>query len=256
MHDYKDAAQTLHVLFPTAALCLQRLEQYFAGWKHLDPVQQERIKLPGRYDSLSARLSRELYAHKYARKGRATIAFAMLPSEDLLAVLDVNGHLHLRTLSSNKPHPKAWCPIFLLHGVISLLEMKIVIQILGDSIAIVLISKSGEDGNDSLDVYKILDPHLLLLVSLKLPVLTVDGHQGQLKIYTKHYAPLLCQATSSLAPFDTSNARVLHFDAIVDVEGTTATVKWTLKSKKSLVFLSLYPQSSDMLVAGVQERRS
>jgi hypothetical protein len=80
MHDYKDAVQTPHDLFPTAALRLECLEQYFAGWEHLDHVQQERIGLPGSYDRLSARLSEGLYAYKYTRNGRNTIGFVELPS--------------------------------------------------------------------------------------------------------------------------------------------------------------------------------
>ncbi|KAF9512460.1 hypothetical protein BS47DRAFT_1060284 [Hydnum rufescens UP504] len=162
MHDYKDAAQTPYDSFPTAALRLQRLEQYFTGWEHLDHVQQERIKLPGSYDSPSAQLSGGLYAYKYTRTGRKTIgfvelpsriretrvttwsqedafdvaAFAMVRSEDLLVLLEVNGNLHLRTLSSNKSHPKAQCPILLLDHTVYGSGTGAVIQMLGDSIAV------------------------------------------------------------------------------------------------------------------------
>jgi hypothetical protein len=80
MHDYKDGAQTPHDLFPTATLRLQRLVQYFAGWEHLDHVQQERIKLPDSHDSMSAQLSGGLYAYKYTREGWKTIGFVELPS--------------------------------------------------------------------------------------------------------------------------------------------------------------------------------
>ncbi|KAF9512458.1 hypothetical protein BS47DRAFT_1059537 [Hydnum rufescens UP504] len=166
MHDFKDASETLHDLFPTASLRLQRLEQYFTGWEHLDRVQQERIKLPDSHDSLSVQLSGGLYAYKYTRNGRNTIgfvelpsriretrvttwshedafdvaAFAMLRSEDLLVLLEIdserNGNLHLRTLSSNKPHPKARCPILVLDHTIYGGRTGVVIQILGNSIAV------------------------------------------------------------------------------------------------------------------------
>jgi hypothetical protein len=42
----------------------------------------------------------------------------------------------------------------------------------------VLVSHLDKDANDILSVYEILDSDLELLVSLKLPVLTVNGHQG------------------------------------------------------------------------------
>ncbi|KAF9512463.1 hypothetical protein BS47DRAFT_1060031 [Hydnum rufescens UP504] len=145
MHDFKDAAQTPHDLFPTAALRLQRLEQYFSGWEHLDHVQQERIELPDSHDSDSSKLSGGLIGQT-----RLTIwshedpfdvaAFAMLRSEDLLVLLEVdsemNGYLHLRTLSSNKPHPKARCPILFLDYTVQGSWTGILIQILGDSIAV------------------------------------------------------------------------------------------------------------------------
>jgi hypothetical protein len=182
MHEYKDTAQTPYDLFPTAALRLQRLEQYLTGWEHLDHVQRERIKLPGSYDSPSVQVSGGLFGYKYTRKGRKTIgflelpsrirqtrittwshedafdvaAFAMLRSEDLLVLLEVyvsnfqsvlspdsscsdsemNGHLHLRTLSSNKSHPKARCPILLLYRTIYDQVTVAVMRILGDSIAV------------------------------------------------------------------------------------------------------------------------
>jgi hypothetical protein len=320
MHDYKDAVQTPHDQFPTAALRLKRLEQYFAGWEHLDHDQQERIELPDSYDCFSDRLSGGLYAYKYTHEGRKTIgfvelpsrtrqtqvttwshedafdvaAFAMLRSEDLLVVLEVyvsyiesvlsphsssrdsesNGNLHLRTLSSNEPHPKARCPILVLGRIIYPSGIGIMIQILGDSIAIVqidvlmvwnwhsgdvlyvrrktwaldidlvlifslfqpaaeyrdrkaffllvepkmvLIPQSNKEGKDSLSVYEILDSDLRLLISLELPVLTTNGRQGPLTITMNREIPLLNQATSSLTPFDTSNARVLHFDAAMDI---------------------------------------
>ncbi|KAF9512456.1 hypothetical protein BS47DRAFT_1363133 [Hydnum rufescens UP504] len=286
MHDYKDTAQTSYDLFPTAALRLQRLEQYFTGWEHLDHVQQEPIKLPRSRDSESAQLSGGLYAYKYTRKGRNTLgfvelpsrihetrvitwshedafdvaAFAMVRSEDLLVLLEVdserNGNLHLRTLSSNKPHPKARCPILVLDHAIYGSGTRAVIQILGDSIAVhggdlmvwnwhsgdvlypaaghlnrgallclvepkmLLISHFDNDESESLAVYEVFNSDLRLLVSLELPVLTVNGHQAQLRILMKREIPLLNQATSSLTPFDTSNARVLHFDAIAEVEET------------------------------------
>jgi hypothetical protein len=83
-----------------------------------------------------------------------------------------------------------------------------------------LISQFNNDENESLAVYEVFDSDLRLLVSLELPVLTVNGYQAQLRILMKDEIPLLNQATSSLTPFDTSNARVLHFDAIVEAEET------------------------------------
>ncbi|KAF9512454.1 hypothetical protein BS47DRAFT_1363132 [Hydnum rufescens UP504] len=243
MHDYKDAAQTPHDLFPTAALRLQRLEQYFAGWKHLDPVQQERIKLPRSHDSESVQLSGGLYAYNYTRKGRKTIGFVELPSRIREACLT--------TWSHEDPFDDSRAGTF--------------IQILGDSIAIdyasvlmvwnwhngdvlyvrlktwalntdlrlifhrssrpqkprqrglvflrkMLISQLDDDGKDSLIVYEVLDSGLRLLISLELPVLTINGRRAPLKISMEHEIPLLNQATSSLTPFDTSNALEVEGD--------------------------------------------